>query len=282
MGLIVETIKDMFNFALKYPKSFLFSFIINILVFIGALVMVGGALVSLGPALKTAVQSSSFPGFSTFLLTNMPGTAGTAVFSIIGFIIILIASLIRSGGFPILVYRAARRRKADLASVFQITFRKLSKIFIANVLLGIIVLVPLIPVFLLALSTLTPPVLSIFSSTSFITLAIVGLAFVAVAVFLGIKLWLTIPILMIENRGPMDSLKASWQRTKGHFLSIIGVSILYALVVGLPLSVIDTLFKLGGVLVYLIWALTEGIITTTLSGILSTIYYFNMKNIRRR
>jgi hypothetical protein len=280
MGLVVETIKDMFNFVLKYPKSFLFSFIINLFIFIGAMAMAGGVLISIGPALETATQSSLVPGVSSFLLMNVPRLAGAVVFAIIGFIIILIAGLVRSGGFPILVYQAAKRHKLDLASIFQTTLRKLSKIFVANLISGIIVLLPLVPAFILIFGSISG--ISSLNFTPFIFAIVLALVFFVIAAFLGIRLWLTIPILMIENRGAMDSVKASWERTEGQLVSIIGVSILYALVVGLPLAAINALLNLAGVYVYSAWTLIEGIITATLSGVLPVIYYFNSRSMRRR
>ncbi|MEM7821794.1 MAG: hypothetical protein QXX38_03235 [Candidatus Aenigmatarchaeota archaeon] len=271
MGLAIETIKDMFNFVFKYPKSFLFGFIITILIFLGVLTMVGGVLVYLGSNFRSVIQSSSFLGISTFFLMNVPRTIG-AVFLIIGLIIIFIAGLIRSGGFPILVYRGLRRRDLDIVSVFQITLKKLFKIFITTLIFGIIILLPILPVFIFvfAIHGLN------FFETQFIVIPIFVIIFIVIAVFLGIKFWFIFPILMLENKNPMESLKLSWQRTKGYVLSILAVLILYAVIVGLPLGILDMFFKRTGN-IYLIWSLIEGIITTTLSGILPTIYYLKKK-----
>jgi hypothetical protein len=87
---------------------------------------------------------------------------------------------------------------------------------------------------------------------------------------------------MLENKGVIDSLKASWKRTEGHLSSILGVLILYALLVSLPLGIIDGLLKLDGYIVYLIWSLIESVISVTLGGVLPVIYYFNSRSMRRR
>lgn len=178
-----------------------------------------------------------------------------------------------------MVYQGARRRKIDITSIFRTTFRKLLPIFITDLLLGIIVLIPLVPALDLIFGTVASA--SSLDPISAISALVAVFVLIVIAVFLTIKFWLTFPILMLENKGSVDSLKASWQRTKGHLLSIIAVSILYALAVGLPLGIINTLFELTGESIHTVWTLIQSVITVALAGVLPTIYYFNLKSRRR-
>src|SRR5207245_1787425 len=52
-----------------------------------------------------------------------------------------------------------------------------------------------------------------------------------VAIYFSVRLWFSIPVLMIERRGIIESAKRGWRLTKGKFWSIFATILLFSLVI---------------------------------------------------
>ena len=116
-------------------------------------------------------------------------------------------------------------------------------------------------------------------------LILVGIIVGFICFYFTARLWLSLPILMIENLGCIESLKKSWQMTKGKFWSIFVTILLISLVVGLMTGtinfVVNIIFSLGGgefaTIGSSIGSLINYLIFTPISAILAPLYYYNVK-----
>jgi len=274
MGLAVETIKDMLNFVLKYPSSFVFKLFINLVIFFGAFIIAGGVIVSFESTFpESNIEAPFLPFLSSLLFLNTAHAGEFLLFIFVGFVVILVASLVQAGGFPILVYQAVKKREIYLAEVFRISFDNMFRILVTSILIGLVIIVPILPAlipFMFATSSFFAPE-SMFNPFAVVltvgfVLLIIG---VLVAAFLSVKLWLAFPILMLERKSPTNSLRASWRATDHHFWSIAATMLLYTLVVILPLTVLNILFRMAGSSIFFLWNIISSIVVGTLSGILS-------------
>jgi len=285
MGLSFESIKDMFNFVLKYPISFVFMFLVDLIILIGVLILAGGVLVSVLPLLRSTNEVSSSPLLSLLRISTL-NIAGGIVFAIVGFLILLIGSLIHVGGFPLLVYQAVKKRRIYLNQIFRLSFKNIPRTLVTSIIWGLIILLPILPAFVSFVFTIKAipktEVLTENMITSLGTFLILFVVGIVIAFYLAIKLWLTFPILMIEGKSPLDSLRSSWHTTNNFFWSIVFVMILFSLFVGLPTAILNILFSLAGPIPSFIWIILYNIVVGALSGVLPTIYYLNRRHIRRR
>jgi hypothetical protein len=287
MSLAVETIKDMFNFVLKYPSAFLFKFLINLIILFGAFIIAGGVVSSVQSFSQSDVQAPFFPFQFMFTMANAPSLIGGIIFLLIGFFVILVASLIQTAGFPILVYQVAKKREVNLTQIFSLSLKNLSRTLVTSILLGLIILIPILPTLIPFIysvkyfptaTPISPEELTSSPFLSFLVLAVILLfAGITIALILGAKLWLTFPILILQRKSPSDSLRASWRATNGYFWSIIAVMILFSLVVMLPIAILNILFGMADPVISFVWRIISDVISGTLGGILATIYYFNKK-----
>ncbi|MCS7105929.1 MAG: glycerophosphoryl diester phosphodiesterase membrane domain-containing protein, partial [Candidatus Aenigmarchaeota archaeon] len=96
----------------------------------------------------------------------------------------------------------------------------------------------------------------------------------------SLRLWLSLPIFMIEKKACMESVRESWRITKGKLWSILFVNIVLGLVVGVIQNMVLLPFALlsipyvGEVITYIIFI--------PLSLILPTAYYYSIKAEERK
>lgn len=248
MGLATDSIKDTFTFIFRYPKSILIALLFAIIISLGSLIVEQGVIVT-----------------------------------IIYYIIIVFISLILTSAYQLIVYRAVRENKVNLTDTILTSLKKLPKIFIAA-LISLVILLPITPLLVFIFTPFGSQIYTMFSQT-FSDLIAFGIAMIVliicggIALYLGLKIFLTFPILMIENKEPIDSIKASWNKTKNYELSILGANILLGLIIKLitlPADLLGFLFAFFG-LSYI--ALILNVITTTISstlfGVFLPVYYLN-------
>jgi MFS family permease len=253
MGLAVESVKDVFNFVFKYPKAFLATFILMLV--------------------------SMVLGFIVAFSIVIGGWIGT-VFLVIVIIACGFPVLIVAGVYPVMVYQALRYKKVSIRYAFHIVLRKLPQLFILVLIIGGVAL-------LLAMLILVPSSIILWSllSNAFsgpllaAALILMAVCFVAM-IYVLTRLFFAIPVLMIENKGVIDSIKASWSQTSGYVLSISGAIVLLSLIF-IPLNISGIVFELIGGFIYVGWVVISNTIISTLSGVLPTIYYLNRKMERR-
>jgi membrane-anchored glycerophosphoryl diester phosphodiesterase (GDPDase) len=94
-------------------------------------------------------------------------------------------------------------------------------------------------------------------------------------------LFLTFPILVIENKDPIESIKSSWKITKDNSISILAFLLLLGLIIGVisfPFSILKVVFEILKIdQISLIFEVIISTISGALLGPAAAIYYFNLK-----
>jgi len=115
---------------------------------------------------------------------------------------------------------------------------------------------------------------------------LVGLAYVAVVVFIGVRFLLSSPVASAEHVGPIAILRRSWDLTAGHWWQLFGfvfmilVSALILLIaVGSAIGVIINLLfgpidpmSAAALVLALVQSLVSAVITTLFAVMLARIY----------
>lgn len=104
-----------------------------------------------------------------------------------------------------------------------------------------------------------------------------------VALWLGVRLSLLYPVLIVEGVGPVDALRRSYRLVKGRWWRVFGTMLLAALVTGivaqiaaLPFALPGNIFGAAiGVVFVTIGSVIAGIITTPLTANVQTLLYFD-------
>lgn len=116
--------------------------------------------------------------------------------------------------------------------------------------------------------------------------ALVGLVFLGIAIFLGVRLILSSSVASAENVGPIAILKRSWQLTAGHFWQLFGflliflvgaiillvaVASAFGVAIGLLFGSIQPM-SVGALILALVQALVSAAFTTLFAVMLARIY----------
>jgi len=110
----------------------------------------------------------------------------------------------------------------------------------------------------------------------------------AILVFLGTRLALSIPALVVERSAPLDALRRSWGLVAGSTWRTLGILFLGAMVVGLGASIINPVFvpglfeglMTGSLTSYVVIAVVSGVVQALLGPImptLITVLYFDYR-----
>lgn len=126
------------------------------------------------------------------------------------------------------------------------------QLFIVMVLAGLIIAGPLFASILLFF---------IFPSLA----AVVSIIWIIPMIYIGIRLSLVSQVCVLEDLGPIDSLKTGWQVTKGEFWLIFTVVVIFILL-NIPLNLISYLIPF-----YLIRSILDSFIVPLILGSASTI-----------
>jgi hypothetical protein len=272
MSLALKSFSDAFKFVIKYPNSLLFTLVLNLIVFLPAYFL----LYLLKPIIY---------------LTSIYSFVGMAIVLVILVILAILINLILLGSFPLIVFNSLKKGNFSFIDVIKKSFGRILDIFFALLIISIIVLLPVIisilPIsftFVFVYNKHIPALyngptslltnLLISTSTSILLLFFVGLGII-VGAYLYSRLWLTYPILMIEKKNSIESIKTSWKISKGRVLSIVLTLILLAIVLGI-LSAFEFVIPEDNIIANFIWRAVYGTYSLTLGGVLDTIYYLNL------
>jgi len=274
MNLALKSVRDTFIFIKKYPISLVFVLIISLLT------------LSIS-SLFTAVARGSYSLQVTQQKAVQSLPVDIVILGLLVFLTTFVFSLIQIGGLTLIVSDSLKGRGSVLVNAFKKSLRRLLSIFVAMVITGLIILLPLAPAFVLGgmplISIVRNPTsvlnLESFTSPTF-SFAIVAFAVGLVASFyLLARFWLVYPILMIENKKPIVSIKLSWGISKGNVLSMWLALVLLLFLIALPSILVGIgvdVLNIGAV--SLLWNIVYGTYAGTFSGVLTTIFYFNLKN----
>jgi hypothetical protein len=271
MSLAWKSFTDALKFIVKYPNSLLFTLILTLIVLLPAY-------------------------FLLYLLFSTPTILLTSIYSFVGMTIVLVMlsiliNLILLGSFPLIVFNSLKKGNFSFIEVVKKSFGRILDIFLALIIISIIVLLPVvIPISLTfaftfaynkQFSLLYNEPTSLLTSLSISTPSLILLLFfvslgIIVGVYLYSRLWLTYPILMIEKKNSIESIKSSWKISKGRVLSIVLTLILLAIVLYI-LSAFEFVIPENNIIANFIWRAVYGTYSVTLVGVLDTIYYLNLK-----
>jgi hypothetical protein len=271
MSLAWKPFTDALKFIVKYPNSLLFTLILNLIVLLPVY-------------------------FLLYLLFSTPTILLTSIYSFVGMTIVLVIlsiliNLILLGSFPLIVFNSLKKGNFSFIEVVKKSFGRILDIFLALIIISIIVLLPLIiPISLTfaftfaynkQFSLLYNEPTSLLTSLSISTPSLILLLFfvslgIIVGVYLYSRLWLTYPILMIEKKNSIESIKSSWKISRGRVLSIVLTLILLAIVLYI-LSAFEFVIPENNIIANFIWRAVYGTYSVTLVGVLDTIYYLNLK-----
>lgn len=116
--------------------------------------------------------------------------------------------------------------------------------------------------------------------------ALVGLVFLGIAIFLGVRLILSSSVASAENVGPIVILKRSWQLTAGHFWQLFGFLLIFlvgavvlliavgsafGVAIGLLFGAIQPM-SVGALILALVQALVSAAVTTLFAVMVARIY----------
>ncbi|MEM5883041.1 MAG: glycerophosphoryl diester phosphodiesterase membrane domain-containing protein [Candidatus Aenigmatarchaeota archaeon] len=233
-----------------------------------------------------------------------------------GFVLLLVLTYVQFAGYSLMVKRVKEKKKIGIIEIFKECFRISHKILAVGIIQSLpiiiitalilsIVFILLVPYFqrlnipdfshvgvsvtgLSILPFIKPTSMEISPDYTFSILLYLIILVIVLGIVLGyvnFRIWLSIPVLMLEKRGCIESVKESWRITKGKFWSIFFVNLVMGFVVGmirsmveLPFNLLEILFVfapyIGQVITYLIF--------TPLSLILPAAYYYSIKAEERK
>jgi len=249
MGLALDSFEDIFSFLKKYPKVILFAFTLSIF----------STLFSsmLASSVRTLIISIDLILISTLVALG---------------IILFFVSLIVSGVYQITVYQGVKKGKVEIVKAIQKSLKLFPKIFLTSLLTFLILGVPI------SLALISALMLSEISPILFIVFIVIILCII---VYLSLRLFLTFPILVIENKSPLESIKSSWKMTKDNSVSVLALLLLLSLIIGVisfPLNILKAVFEILDIdQISLIFGILASTINGALLGPAAAIYYFNLK-----
>jgi membrane-anchored glycerophosphoryl diester phosphodiesterase (GDPDase) len=187
-------------------------------------------------------------------------------------IILFFVSLIVSGVYQITVYQGVKKGKVEIVKAIQKSLKIFPKIFLTSLLTFLILGVPI------SLALISALMLSEISPILFIVFIVIILCII---VYLSLRLFLTFPILVIENKSPLESIKSSWKMTKDNSVSVLALLLLLSLIIGVisfPLNILKAVFEILNIdQISLIFGILASTINGALLGPAAAIYYFNLK-----
>jgi membrane-anchored glycerophosphoryl diester phosphodiesterase (GDPDase) len=186
-------------------------------------------------------------------------------------IILFLVSLIVSGVYQITVYQGVKKGKVEIVKAIQKSLKLFPKIFLTSLLTFLILGIPI-------LLALTPflPILKIPP-----ILYIISIVILLCIIYVSLRLFLIFPILIIENKSPLESVKSSWKITKDNLVSVLALLLLLSLIIGVisfPLNILKAVFEILQMnQISLIFDILASTISGALLGPAAAIYYFNLK-----
>ncbi|WP_126622191.1 glycerophosphoryl diester phosphodiesterase membrane domain-containing protein [Actinomyces bovis] len=167
----------------------------------------------------------------------------------------LFATAILSGLLIVAVSRSVLGRVADLGETWQRTKRRIWALIGQTLLIQLIVIATVLVCALLAVAILTAGAgaTSGFDNPSVATIIAIGLsimvlvvAVIAAALFFQTRLLVAPAALILEDVGVIDSIKRSWQLTKGSFWRVLGMNLVISILVSIVSGTLGGIFGMAG------------------------------------
>ena len=212
MSLVFDSVRDSFSFfrrnlsLILYQLIFLLTYAAIVIVFLFAF---------LGYRFSSLSSLTSVGFFSSTLSIS---------------IILGIFAIVQSAGYPILV-KQSKAGKVDIIDAFKTSFKSVHRVIITSIIQVLPSLLIFIPYFLLLLFLSRPSNPPSGNFIFLVALTLFLLTMSPVAIYFSVRLWFSIPVLMIERRGIIESAKRGWRLTKGKFWSIFATILLFSLVI---------------------------------------------------
>jgi len=234
----------------------------------GKLMMaVAGALIAL-PALITGVIN--------------PAAAGAEPSLTVG-LIVLLASLVAIIG-QLAIIRLAVGTSVSVGEAIGHGARRMPFYFLAAVLIIIALVIAAIPLVLILMVTGTP--LENDQAMRSPVAILLACLYLALVIFLAVRMLLTSPVASEEDVGPFGILKRSWELTSGHWWRLFGFVLLFVVGVVIAMTAISmavgtvAVIALGPVesmsasalVIAVVEAIFQAVITVVLAVMLARIY----------
>jgi hypothetical protein len=275
MGLFKDSILNTFGFWRQYlGKLVLYQLFFSIFSVIG-LIMMAPVLLIFGSQLYTYLSGTYLTSYETFnigdSLSNILPMPFWIFFAVVGFIVMFIFGIAQTGGYPLLLKQASRKKKISIIEALKGGLKKIHKIFSISIISTSLLLVAFVVLFAFIIvpfsrSEITPSI----NPWSTISALLIFFALVIAGTYLFIRLIFSIPVLMIEDSGIAESIKRSWNLTKSRFWMVFGIMAVIGLIVGTINYILEFIPFFGYVANFLVFY--------PISGIMSTIIYYTMKS----
>jgi Membrane domain of glycerophosphoryl diester phosphodiesterase len=118
--------------------------------------------------------------------------------------------------------------------------------------------------------------------------AIGAIAAIVLVAFLGIRLALTMPPVVIERKGPVRSIGRSWRLTSGHYwrtFAVLGLASLLTVLIGLAggaalgaaLTAADFSQEATAAVLFALLTIGVSVVTTPIVAAVMTVHYYDMR-----
>lgn len=267
MGLFKGAILNTFGFWRQYlGKLVLYQLFFSIFIAIGIIMIFPLFLIfltQLAPFIQMSpTLSNLFTLLSeTTLLNTIPMPFWISL-AVIGFIIVVIFGIAQAGGYPLLLKQAGREKKISIIKAFKGGLKKIHKVFSVTM----IIVFPFLILGVISIFLIT----TLGGITGIVSMILICLALIIAGSYISIRLILSIPVLMIEDSGIIESIKRSWKMTKSKFWVLFGIIIIVGLIIGIISYILDLIPFVGYIANFLVFS--------PISGIVSTVVYYTMKS----
>ncbi|HLC59483.1 MAG TPA: glycerophosphoryl diester phosphodiesterase membrane domain-containing protein [archaeon] len=243
-------LKEAFRFKQRYPMSIVFMLVISI-------------LFSLNSVLAIMLSSP-------------------IAIALVTLVVSVFLSLIELGGYPIIVHDGVKTKKVNLHHAFKMSLNKIVRLFVVTVLVAVVTLSPILVAGMLLFLFFSPAELltgtAALSTNSLMVLVPVFILAVAAFAYLAVKFWMIYPVVMLENKPAVKSMKESWNISNGKFWPLFSTLLLTLVLIVIPGIVISyaiTFTYNAGI--FLLWNIIYTTYAGVLYGVVNTITYLHLK-----
>lgn len=218
----------------RNPRTFLGLAALTALV----VLLVGGGLFLVGYLIASSVESTD--AFDVFM------GLGVTSYAVVMFFLSAATSIALSGILAYPVGEAVLGRRPSIGETWRRTRRLVPRLI---GLCAVLVLPPALVFGLIVAGTVFAFVGDVPALGALGVLAIVGAGIAAT--WLGIRLALATPALVLEDLGVIRSLRRSWSLTSGLFWRTLGILTVSSLLIGIVQYILSLVLQLGGMLLAL-------------------------------
>ncbi|GAA4222040.1 hypothetical protein FHR32_004209 [Streptosporangium album] len=163
--------------------------------------------------------------------------------TLISYAVQFVAVTLLTGVLTRILGRAVFGGRTTVGEAWRLTRGRIPTLFGLVVVSALVMLLPLVLAVLLVLAVISAG--ADFGS-AFLLTAVLGLGFLAYALFITTRLALAAPVAVLERRGVLASLRRSWTLVNGGFWRTLGILLLTQLIAGLTATLLSLPFTLAG------------------------------------